>query len=621
MDVDALSPTQKEALAQLQAVMDGGDADVAISVLESVDWDIQRAANLIFENGIPPTKPRSPSPPTQIEEFEIDDSSQGLLGNPRGGREFRRVRPSSSPGARPLRAVLAVLTLPLRLLTSVLRFVFRLLRIPFPQFAPFTWSSLQYRPLGPGAGADARALDPRAQAERWVRALEEETGAVCVGRARARRAETKVGNASMASGADVAGPSGLTSRAGTYGEEDAGEGVTKFLPDFFLGSYEEFVRMCERNAKIGCVVLVSEEHDDVPEFKRYVNTLTDPTLLKLIQDNDITVWGGDIRDREAWSAAQKLQATTYPFIAFMALQQRRVVGSGSSASPTLTVLSRHQGPSIPSTSAPTAAQTLITHLTEQLFPRVTPFLAKVRSQAAEREHERQLRAEQDRAFEESRRKDKERIEARQQEEQRAQQEERRRAEAETRAREEARAQEVARRAWEAHRMEWRKYLRRGLVMREPRPGETGRGKTMRIGLRMPDGRRAVRFFGESDTLSALYAYVDSMFVPKEVPEKADPQTPPADGAPGEAGLIKEIEGSDRAPEKWWGFKLWLAYPRKEVVWEAAKRLGDVEVLRGGGQLVVELTADTESAKGKGKQRATDAAAAVEEEDDGYETEE
>ena len=41
MDMDALSATQKEALAQLQAIMDGGDADVAIGVLESVDWDVQ----------------------------------------------------------------------------------------------------------------------------------------------------------------------------------------------------------------------------------------------------------------------------------------------------------------------------------------------------------------------------------------------------------------------------------------------------------------------------------------------------------------------------------------------------------------------------------------------------
>ncbi|EPS97134.1 hypothetical protein FOMPIDRAFT_110679 [Fomitopsis schrenkii] len=565
---------------------------------------------MIFENGIPTTAPRSPSPrpSAHMEEFDIDDSAQGLLGSPRGGREFQRVRPSTAGALsiRPLRAVLAILALPLRLLTSVLRFIFRILRIPFPQFVPFTWSNLQYRPLGPRSGAEGRALDPRAQAERWVRALEEETGAVCVGRARARRAEA--GSGSVASGADAAGPSGLTSRAAMYGEED---GVTKLLPDFFLGSYEEFVRMCERNAKIGCVVLVSEEHDDVPEFKR--STLTDPTLLKLIQENEIMVWGGDIRDREAWSAAQKLQATTYPCVAFIALQQRRLGGSGSSTSPVLTVLSRHQGPSIPSTSAPTAPQTLSTHLTEQLLPRVTPFLGKLRAQAAEREHERQLRAEQDRAFEESRRRDRERIEARQSEE-------RRRAAAEARAQEDALAQEEARRAWEAHRMAWRRYLRRGLVVREPRPGETGRGKTVRVGLRMPDGRRAVRFFGESDTLSALYAYVDSMFIPKELPESADPAAPPADGALGEAGLVQGIESSGRAPEKWWGFKLWLAYPRKEVVWEPAKRLGDVEALKGGGQLVVESAADEESAKAKGKQRATDVTASAEDEDDGYETE-
>ena len=44
----------------------------------------------------------------------------------------------------------------------------------------------------------------------------------------------------------------------------------KILPDFMLGSYEEMLRVCKKDARIGCVVLVSEEHDDVSEFKRYV---------------------------------------------------------------------------------------------------------------------------------------------------------------------------------------------------------------------------------------------------------------------------------------------------------------------------------------------------------------
>ena len=41
MDADSLSQTQKDALAQLQALMDGGDEDVAMGVLQSVDWDVQ----------------------------------------------------------------------------------------------------------------------------------------------------------------------------------------------------------------------------------------------------------------------------------------------------------------------------------------------------------------------------------------------------------------------------------------------------------------------------------------------------------------------------------------------------------------------------------------------------
>ena len=41
MDVNLLSPAQKDALAQLQALTNGGDAEVSIGVLASVDWDVQ----------------------------------------------------------------------------------------------------------------------------------------------------------------------------------------------------------------------------------------------------------------------------------------------------------------------------------------------------------------------------------------------------------------------------------------------------------------------------------------------------------------------------------------------------------------------------------------------------
>lgn len=311
-------------------------------------------------------------------------------------------------------------------------------------------------------------------------------------------------------------------------------------------------------------------------------------------------------------ASQKLQATTYPFVAFIALQPRRAPASAAPPAPTMTILSRHQGPSIPSTSAPTAAQTLVKHLTEQLLPRVNPFLTQLRIQEAERERERALRAEQDRAFDESRRRDAERLQQRAREERAAIEEKRRAAEAEARAAEERRKAEEARKQWAAHRMEWRRWIRRGLVVREPRPGETGRGKTLRVGVRMPDGRRAVRFFGENDSVTALYAHVDSLFIPPEFVQDADPVSPPEGGAPGEEGLVAEMAKSGKSAEKWWGFKIVLAYPRREIAWEAGKRVGDIDVLKGGGQVVVELVPD-EDPKGKGK-------ASTEDDDEEYHTE-
>ena len=41
MDYDALSPSQKEAVDQLQALTNGGDVEVAIGVLDSMEWDVQ----------------------------------------------------------------------------------------------------------------------------------------------------------------------------------------------------------------------------------------------------------------------------------------------------------------------------------------------------------------------------------------------------------------------------------------------------------------------------------------------------------------------------------------------------------------------------------------------------
>lgn len=39
--ISSLTPPQATALEQLQAITNGGDPDVAMDVLASVDWDVQ----------------------------------------------------------------------------------------------------------------------------------------------------------------------------------------------------------------------------------------------------------------------------------------------------------------------------------------------------------------------------------------------------------------------------------------------------------------------------------------------------------------------------------------------------------------------------------------------------
>lgn len=153
-------------------------------------------------------------------------------------------------------SVLSVLAFPLHIISNIFRFIFGVLRIPIPQLRFGTLNF--YRPLPSGP------TDPRSVGDRWVRALEEETGAVCISRA---------GTANVAATtARVAGPSSLSSRGGIQNNGDISWDGGKLLPDFTLGSYEDFLSICQKEAKIACVILVSEEHDDVAEFKRSAST-------------------------------------------------------------------------------------------------------------------------------------------------------------------------------------------------------------------------------------------------------------------------------------------------------------------------------------------------------------
>ncbi|KAF8559473.1 hypothetical protein OG21DRAFT_1503382 [Imleria badia] len=383
--------------------------------------------------------------------------------------------------------------------------------------------------------------DSRSATRRWIMSLEEETGAV--------------------SSADE----------------------SKVLPDFFDGTYEQVLDACQKEGRIACVILVSAEHDDVAEFKR--STLTHPGFVHMLSENKFVVWGGDIRDQDSWDAAQKLQVTTYPFVAFIALQPRRSHSPSSSPStstPVLTVLSRHQGPSVPE-SGPTTPQNLMQHLERQLLPRVNPFLTRLQSQLEEREKDRIIREQQDRAFQESAERDRARIQARI----RAEQEEveRERLENEARSQEEQRMQLVREKQanLQALRVQYRRWMRRCIVPTEHR-GANG----IRLALKLPGNTRVVRTFSPSSTLTELYAFVDTQMLPLAFQPETDPEHISEGSEPDLQKLGNYIQLQAIDAVSWWGFKLVLPYPRREIKWTPSALLVEAG-LKSGEQLVVELT--------------------------------
>lgn len=209
---------------------------------------------MIFDGHSQPTSHRTKTP-TQMETFEIDDSEQGpLLGSTGAGSGSSRRPPNQPTSILSRRTVYTLLTFPFSVLSSVFRFVFGVLHIPLPRsFATFNFLTTR----GPSTTHGQLPDDPRSATDRWVRALEEETGAVCISR-----------NGNEAAATGVAGPSTTSVSTSALRSRGGGPTAGPVLPDFFLGSYEEAMRTCQRQLRIGCIILLSDEHQDAVRFKR-----------------------------------------------------------------------------------------------------------------------------------------------------------------------------------------------------------------------------------------------------------------------------------------------------------------------------------------------------------------
>ncbi|KAH8926296.1 hypothetical protein BT69DRAFT_1278953 [Atractiella rhizophila] len=529
----SLSPAQSSALTQYQEIT-SLPPTLARQVLEREGWDLQRAVEKWVEdpnsltaagagnvNGSAREEGRWKEKDA-MESMEIDDSEV----------VERRPRVNSAGGwvetvKKVFSQISPLITLPISLIASLLSFITRILHLRslFPYLGIL-------RPRNPFSLTPRSTLSPAAAAEHYIRFLEETTGHL-------HPESTPVGTGTGVFGE---GGSGLVQRKTG--------GTSKMLPEFLRCGYSEALQAAKDELKILMVVLSSAEHEDDEGFRKTV--LTDQNLRRTISENDILVWGGDIKYRDAFQASQTLAIPRLPTVAFIALQPRTTPTTLSShtrtaVDPVMKMFSRLSG----SPSSTTSPNSIIMHIQNSVLPRVSPFLGRLRVQKRQREEERELRRRQDEEYERAVRKDTERVLAKRREE-----------EEKERRRQEGIEKERLRAQMEQKRQRWREWAAVNLVPEEWRgPGGA------KVAVKLTDGRRLIRTFKEDESTTIVYAWIECEANGVHIAPSPSPSPSP----------VKE--GYD------FTFKLVMTFPRKVV--EKGLALKDVGGMVPNANLVVE----------------------------------
>lgn len=215
------------------------------------------------------------------------------------------------------------------------------------------------------------------------------------------------------------------------------------------------------------VFLSSEEHDDHATFCR--NTLTHADLLSFLNTQQVLVWGGNVRYTEAFQVSNTLQATTYPFLAIIALQT-------NNGTQKMSVIDRLEGPVTPA---------VVIRRFEAAVARVGPQLDQLRSEREQRERERALRQQQDQAYRDSLLADQEK--------------ERKLKEADELAKRIEKEKEI----YAKKRKIYIQYLVGKFIH------QTEQENMIKISFRLADGERVIRKFHGTDTLETLYQFIEA----------------------------------------------------------------------------------------------------------------
>lgn len=276
------------------------------------------------------------------------------------------------------------------------------------------------------------------------------------------------------------GPKDTASRFIREFEEEYGANSFPFLEN----GYNMALEKAHRDLKFLLVVLLSPEHEDTSGWVR--DTLLSSEVTEFMNDpqNSLLVWGGNVRDSEAYQVSNSLRCTKFPFAAV-------VVHTPNVSSTAMSIVSRISG----TTSPAEFVDKLRTAVSQNKEP-----LERIRAQRTEQQASRSLREEQDSAYERSLAIDRERARQRREAEETRQREEQQAAERQAAEEKQALALE-----------QWKQWRAQSI------PEEPGADvkDAVRISLRLPSGDRVVRKFASEANLEELYAFVECYDVLQE----------------------------------------------------------------------------------------------------------
>jgi len=304
----------------------------------------------------------------------------------------------------------------------------------------------------------------------------------------------------------------------------------------------------KRDLKFILVVLLSPSHDENHTWVR--DTLLSSQFRTFLESHrdEMILWGGNVRDSEAYQVSSSLQCTKFPFVALVC----QTTESGSS---NMTVIMRAAGPTPVSELVAKMGTAMTSHQAQ---------LGAARAQRAEQQASRNLRQEQDSAYERSLAQDRERARQR-----REQQEAAERAERE--ARELAQAAEKKKQNME----QWKQWRAQSL----PDEPAADVKDAIRISIRMATGERVIRKFRADADLEELYAFVECYDIAK--------------GSDGESPEARE-KGVEEPSNYEHQYRFRLVSPMPRTVFELEKGGSVGERIGRGANLIVEPITEDDS---------------------------